>query len=117
MLSLNDLTAAFEDLAADWNQTKAAYVLDPKYVEIVEGNIAAWVKQLAAKPIWDTALLTAWNNILTTTKRTITEALSKGREAGLERRRTTILVAAGLGLLALVFFTRRKKHWLDTAQG
>ena len=110
MLSIKELSTAFQDLAADYIQQKAAYTLDKKYTDDIEGNFTAWQAQVDKKPVWDKTLLTAWNNIYDTTKSLIKTALSKGVEPGGLTMKQKWGLAIGAGAVAALVFFTRKRH-------
>jgi hypothetical protein len=116
-MTQQELTAAFADLWANYAQIKKAYTLDKSITATIEENFLAWGAQVAKKVALAADEITGWNNILNTTQAMINSAIASGKEPGAKSKMPWGLLAAGAGILTLVFWRQISARFASFRNG
>ena len=104
-MTQKELTDAFADLFANYNQIKKAYILAKTFTDTIEGNFLAWGQQVAKKATLAADEITGWTNVLNTTQAAINQAVAAGKEPG-AKGLPWGMIAVGAGLLAVLFWPK-----------
>lgn len=112
-MTQQELTTAFADLWADYDQIRKAYTLDKSVTATIEENFVAWGAQVAKKVALAADEIQGWVNILNTTKASISSAIASGKEPGAKSKAPWVMLGVGAGLLTLVFWPQIKSRFFS----